>query len=134
MNCIDFAHISAIFLSSNDNILKSHDSIQQKKFNKLLRECKPKQDPEKIVFNFSNVTLTEAEKSLLVKGLSFSLPPEKLSYSDYLINFELFYRSIDNLNILSGDNLDFIKTKIKDAALTSFRNYNENIPEHLSNS
>ena len=116
--------IVLIILSSNDNILKSHDSIQQKKFNKLLRECKPKQDPEKIVFNFSNVTLTEAEKSLLVKGLSFSLPPEKLSYSDYLINFELFYRSIDNLNILSGDNLDFIKTKIKDAALTSFRNYN----------
>ena len=47
LNCIDFAHISAIFLSSNDNILKSHDSIQQKKFNKLLRECKPKQDPER---------------------------------------------------------------------------------------
>ena len=134
LNCIDFAHISAIFLSGNDNILKSHDSIQQKKFNKLLRECKPKQDPEKIVFNFSNVTLTIAEKSLFVKGLSFSLPPEKLCYSDYLINFELFYRSIDNLNILSSDNLDFIKTKIKDAALTSFRNYNENIPQHLSNS
>ena len=52
--------------------------MQQKKFSKLLRECKPKQDPEKIVFNFSNVTLTEAKKSLLVKGLSFSLPPEKL--------------------------------------------------------
>ena len=73
------------------------------------------------------------EKSLLVKGLSFSLPPENLSYSDYLNNFELFYRSIDNLNILSGDNLDFIKTKIKGAALTSFHNYNENVP-HLSNS
>ena len=78
LNCINFAHISAIFLSSNDNILKFHDSIQQKKFNKLLRECKPKQDPEKLIFNFPNVTLTEAEKSLLVKGLSFSLPPESL--------------------------------------------------------
>ena len=122
LNCIDFAYIPAIFLSSNDNIVKFHESIQQKKFNKLLRECKPKQDPENIVFNFSNVTLTEAEKSVLGKGFSFSLPPEKLSYSDYLINFELFYRSIDNLNILSGDNLDFIKTKIKDAALTCFRN------------
>ena len=104
----------------NNNILKSHDSIPQKKFNKLLRECRPKQNPEKVVFNFSNVILTEAEKSLLVKGLSFSLRPEKLSDSDYLINFELFYRSIDNLNILSGDSLDFIKIKIKDAALTSF--------------
>ena len=133
LNCIDFAHISANFLSSNDNLLKTHDSIQQKKFNKLLIENKPKQDPEKVIFNFSKVSLTEAEKSLLVKGLSFSLPPKQLSYSDYLINFELFYRSIDNLKILSGDNLDFIKTRIKDTALTSFRNYNANVPQHLSN-
>ena len=29
LNCIDVAHISTIFLSSNDNILKAHDSIQQ---------------------------------------------------------------------------------------------------------
>ena len=51
----------------------------------------------------------------------------------YLINFELFYRSIDNLKIVSGDNLDFIKTRIKDTALTSFCNYNANVPQHLSN-
>ena len=44
-----------------------------------------------------------------------------------------FIRSIDNLKILSGDNLDFIKTRIKDTALTSFRNYNANVPQHLSN-
>ena len=113
LNCIDFVHISAIFLSSNDKLLKTHDSIQQKKFNKLLTECKPKQDAEKVIFNFSNVSLTEAEKSFLVKGLSFSLPPKKLSYSDCLVNFELFYRSIDNLNILSGDNLDYVKTRSK---------------------
>ena len=130
LNCIDFAHISAIFLSSNDNLLKTHDSIQQKKFNKLLIENKPKQNPENIIFNFSKMSLTEAEKSLLVKGLSFSLPPKQLSYSDYLISFELFYRSIDNLKILSRDNLDFIKTRIED---TTFRNYNANVPQHLSN-
>ena len=75
-------------------------------------ENKPKQDPEKEIFNFSKVSLTESEKSVLVKGLSFSLPPKQLSYSDYLINFENFHRSIDNLKILSGDNLDFIKTRI----------------------
>ena len=85
LNCTGFAHISATFLSSNDNLLKSHDSIQQKKFNRFLIECKPKRDAEKVVFNFSSVSLTEAEKSLLVKGLSFSLPPKKHSYSDYLI-------------------------------------------------
>ena len=68
-----------------------------------------------------------------MKGLSFSLPPKKLRYSDYLVNFELFYRRIDNLKIHSGDNLDYVKTKIKDLALTSFRNYNANIPQNLSN-
>ena len=65
--------------------------------------------------------------------LSFSLSPKQLSYPDYLINFKLFYRSIDNLKILSGDNLDFIKTRIKDTTLTSFRNYNANVRQHLSN-
>ena len=129
LNCIDFAHISAVFLSSNCNLLKTHDSIQQKRFNKLLIENRPKQDPEKIIFNFSKLSLTDAEKTLLVKGLSFALPPKQLSYSDYLINSELFYRSIDNLNILSGDNLDFIKGRIKGTALTSFRNDNTNAPQ-----
>ena len=91
LNCIDFAHISAIFLSSNDNLLKTHDSIQQEKFSKLSIENRPKQDPEKVIFNFSKWSLTNAEKTLLVKGLSFALPPKQLSYSYYLINFELFY-------------------------------------------
>ena len=67
-----------------------------------------------------------------MKGLSFSLPPKKVSYSAYLVNFGLFYRSIDNPKILSGDNLDYIKTKIKDLALTSFRNYDANVPQHIS--
>ena len=57
----------------------------------------------------------------------------KRYYSDYSVNFELFYRSIDNLKILSRDSLDYMKTKIKDLASTSFRNYNANIPQHLSN-
>ena len=77
-------------------------------------------------------SLSDAEKSLLVKGLRFSLPPKKLNYADYLVNFELFYRSIRNLDVLSNGDLDFVKTKIKDAALSSFRFYNANIPQNLS--
>ena len=52
---------------------------------------------------------------------------------NYLINFELFYRSIFNIKILSGDNLDFIKSRIKDTALTFFRNCDANALQHLSN-
>ena len=49
-----------------------------------------------------------------------------------LINFELFYRNIDNLKILHGDNLDFLKTRNKDTILTCFWNYNYSVPQHLS--
>ena len=48
------------------------------------------------------------------------------------MNFELFYSSIDNLGSMSNENLDFVKTKIKDAALTLFRNYNANLSCNLS--
>ena len=68
-----------------------------------------------------------------MEGLSFAVPPKQLIYSDYLINFELFYRSTNNLKILSGNNLDLVKTRIKDTSLTSFRDYNANVPQHPSN-
>ena len=113
-------------------ILKSHDSIQQKKFNVPPRKQQPKHDPDRVIFNYSKISLSDAEKSLLVKGLRFSLPPKKLNYADYLVNFELFNRSIRNLDVLSNGDLDFVKTKIEDAALSSFRFYNANIPQNLS--
>ena len=96
-------------------------------------ENRLKQEPEKVFFNSSKVSLTETEKSVVAKGLSLLLPPKHLSYSEYLINFELFCRSTDQLKILSGDNLDFMKTRIKDTALTYFRNYTADVPQHLSN-
>ena len=43
----------------------------------------------------------------------------------------MFYRSIDNLKILSRDNLDFITTRSKDIVLTSFCNYNANVTQRL---
>ena len=67
-----------------------------------------------------------------MKGLKFSISPKKLNYADYLANFELFYRSIYNLDSISNKILDFVKTKIKDTALTSFHNYKANLPRNLS--
>ena len=49
LNYIDFAHISTFLVSSNDNLLKTNESVQQKKFNKLLIENKLKKDPEKLI-------------------------------------------------------------------------------------
>ena len=132
VNFIDFAHLHSLFIGHNDKVLKQKSIIQQKKLNYLLKDKKPQHDPEKVIFNCSTYTLLEAEKSLLQKGLNFSILPKKVNHADYLVKFELFYRGIHNLQVLSTEDLDFIKTKTKDIALSSFRTYNNNVPQHLS--
>ena len=62
--CIDFVHISAIFLNNNNNLLIAHDCIQDNKFNKLLIKYKTKQDTEMLVFNSFNVSLKKEKKLL----------------------------------------------------------------------
>ena len=91
-------------------------TIQQKKFNNLFKDKKSQHDPEKIIFNYSSHVLSEAEKSLLQKGLNFSILPKNLNHVDYLVNFELFHRDIRNPHIFSAESLNFRKTKTKDIA------------------
>ena len=71
-------------------------------------------------------------KSLLNKGLNFSIPCKKLGYEDYLVQFELFFRDIRHLDILSNEDLDFVRAKTKEAALPFYRSYNSNVPQNLS--
>ena len=89
-------------------------------------------DPEKVIFNFSKYEQSDTEKKLHVKGLNFCLAPKQLSYADYLVHFELFYRNIRNLEVLSNEDLDSVKTKTKEAALSSFRQYNKSPQQNLS--
>ena len=56
-----------------------------------------------------------------MKGLNLTIPPNKLNHADYLVNFELFYRDIRNLEVLSAEDLDFIKAKTKDIVVSSAR-------------
>ena len=60
-------------------------------------------------------------------GLNFAIPPDKLECSDYLMPFELLYRDIKDLDLPNGKT-NFLKAKIKDHALSSFKLYNEKGP------
>ena len=40
---------------------------------------------------------SDSDKSLLSKGLNFVLPPASLEYSEYLVDFELFFRDMLSL-------------------------------------
>ena len=86
----------------------------------------------KKLFNFSKYVLSDIEKKLLAKRLNFRLPPKQLKHANYLVHFELFYRDIRNLEILSNEDLDFVKTNTKETALSSFRQYNKNPQLNLS--
>ena len=132
INWMDYAHVCSMFLKINDLKLRSNSAVQQKKFCNLLKEKRSTQNPEKVIFNFSKYVLSDCEKSLLTKGLNFSIPCKKLDYADYLVQFELFFRDIRNLDILSNEDLDFVKTKTKEAALSSDRSYTNNMPQNLS--
>ena len=62
------------------------------------------------------------------------MPPKQPKYANYLLNSELLFRDICKLDILSNENLEFLKTKTKDVALSSLRYFNLNVPQHLSDS
>ena len=67
INLIDYAHICSKFLKINDLKLKSNSAVQQNKFCNLLKEKRSTQNPEKVIFNFSEYVLSDCEKSLLTK-------------------------------------------------------------------
>ena len=73
-----------------------------------------------------------AKKSRLTKILNLFIPCKKLGYADYLVNLEPFFRDIRNLDILYNQNLDFIKVKTKEVALSSYKTYYNIVPQNLS--
>ena len=58
-------------------------------------------------------------KSLVQPKMFYKLLQESkpLKYDYYLVHFELLYRDIHNLEILSHEDLDFVKIKTKETAL-----------------
>ena len=63
--------------------------------------------PRKIIINLSKYELSGSEKRIVVKGFNFGLPPTYLDYTEYLVNFQLFYGNIPHLSIFSNDDLVF---------------------------
>ena len=78
INSIDFADVCSKFLKINDLKLKSNSVVQQKKFYNVLKEKRSTQNPEKVIFSSSKYVLSDCEKSLLSKGLNFSIPCKTL--------------------------------------------------------
>ena len=99
INFYDFWHVCTLFLNINNKNLSRAKSIQNKKFDLISATS---HDPQKVIFNLSSHDLSDDEKSLLCKGLKFSIPPKRLDYGDHMLPFDLLFRDL-NKNKMSNE-------------------------------
>ena len=135
LSVFDFAHICSVYLCGNDSRLNAVSVTHENKFYNLTNDnIVYKHNPDQVIHNFSKYILDDADKSLLTKGLNFALNPKTLQYANYCLNFELLYRDILKLDINDKAKEDFLKSKLKEEALSSFYDYNgqNNKPSNLT--
>ena len=128
---IDFHYVCNLFLVGNDKSISKHQNIQDKKFCKLSNSVvgDVSHGPEQVIHNFSSHILTEAEKSVLCRGLLFALPPKTLENADYMVSFELLYQDIKTANLNTLQN-ETIKPKMLDTAVSLFDTFKKNKPQN----
>ena len=113
-----------MFLVPNNKSILHHDNIQKRKLKKLLEillkdVINDSHNPNKVIFNFSSDELSDVEKSLLCKGLNFSVKPKSIEYSEFLLPFALLFRDVKQKNLCNED-LSLIKAGLLDTALSSY--------------
>ena len=125
LSLVDFTHIISLFTKSNDATLSKCKDVQMKKLYKLgyFERDKEKNDPDQVIHNFSSYVLSDEEKSLLSKGLNFSIPPKKLNFADHMTPFETLYKDVKGCDV-SRHKLDLLKIDLKKVAYSSFSRYN----------
>ena len=120
---IDWVHIHNTITMGNEKMMKKIKVIQNYKLSELMGN-ELSHNPDDVIRNYSTYELSEAEKSLLTRGLNFAVPPKKLKYQDYLLPFELLYRDVMNEDAVK-DSLTHLQARLKDIGLSSFRLYNK---------
>lgn len=81
---------------------------------------------DKVVFNYSNVILSQKLENLLVKGLRFGIPPSKLNFTNFLLSFEKLLKSLLQ-HKLSSNFSENVKSSIKNLVFSTFYSYKQEI-------
>ena len=117
-----------MFLVSHDKAIRKSDQTHGRKLQKLIPNIQEKSiidnvsnDPNKVIYNFSNYRLMDSDKSLLIKGLNFV---KKIEYSKFLLPFELLFRDVKP-NSESSVDLASVKARLQDTAFTSYSAFNK---------
>ena len=127
LSCLDFSYICSLFLVTNDKSILHHENILKRKLKNLLEVLlkeviNDSHNPNRVIFNFSSYELSDTEKSVLRKGLNFSVRPKSIEYSEFILPFELLFRDIKQENLCSED-LSLMKARLLDTALSSYESF-----------
>ena len=112
---LDFCHMFGIIKRANDGKMDKVIKLQERKLFNLGLKQHTGLKADDIIHNFSSYTLSTHEKDLLVRGLNFALPPEKINYADFMLPFELLFQSV-KLFCKKPAELDRIRTGLKGTA------------------
>ena len=111
MSYIDYVHVCNTFLVSINKNIPQVKETQDKKLCNLLRNmgnifdaC---QDPDTLW----SYNLSDHEKIVPSKGLSFAIPPKTIEYSEFLVSFEMLFRDINSLEV-SNLNIECVKSRL----------------------
>ena len=113
-----------MFLVANDKSILHHDNIQKRKLKNLLQlplkqVINDSHHPNKVIFDFASYELSDVEKSVLCKGLNFSVKPKSIEYSEFLLPFELLFRDVKQEHLCTED-LSLVKARLLDTASFAF--------------
>ena len=127
LSCLDFSYICSLFLVANDKSILHHDNIQKRKLKNLLQlslkqVINDSHHPNKVIFDFASYELSDVEKSVLCKGLNFSVKPKSIEYSGFLLPFALLFRDVKQENLCNED-LSLMKARLLDTALSSYESF-----------
>ena len=119
-------HVPSLFLISNDKAIRKNDKVHAGKLQKLIPNIHEisiidnvLHDPNNVIYNFSDYNLTDSDKLLLMRGLSFAIPAKKIECSKFLFQFKFLFRDIKPTSEFSIE-LTSINAHLQDKALTSY--------------
>ena len=96
---LDFSYICSLFLVANDKFNLHPDNIHKQKLQNLLKissnnTFSDSHDHDRVIFKFSSYKFPDDKKSVLCKGLTFSVKPGMTEYSEFLLPFLLLFHDI----------------------------------------
>ena len=121
VNPIDFAHISLIFLICYGKNIQKWKEVQYCKILKLGKNSLSRSNPNKVIYNFSSVTLSDSDKSLLSKSLNFACHTLLWNIWNIWLIMNCFSETL-NLDTSHLD-CELLKSRLKNLVFSYFKTY-----------